>query len=387
MSGANINRLKVLFITPWYPTEDNPVGGIFVRDHAKAASLYNDVVVIHINGWDRELKGRYTYKETIEEGIRTITLKFRSFSIPKMSSLNRVLSAVFICRRLAREGFKPNVIHANVYSAGELAVILGQLFRIPVVITEHYTGFPMKILPKREIKKARFAMRRAKMILPVSEYMRRSIESYDIKNRFEIISNVVDTGLFHPDEQIKKDPNVKRILLVALFTHKKGVPYLLEALSILKKKRNDFFLDIVGDGSNREEYERLALTLGIDDKVYFHGLKSKQEVAQFMRESCFFVLPSLMETFGVVLVEALASGLPVIATNIGGPNEIITKEVGILVPPKDVLRLAEAIDNMLDHHMDYSPKKISQYAKDKFSYETVGKKLDDIYRSILGEQS
>ncbi len=337
---------------------------------------------MHLNGWDSELKGLYNCKEKIEDGIRTIMLKFRSFPIPMMSSLNRVLSVVFICRRLAREGFKPNVIHANVYSAGVLAVILGKLFRIPVVITEHFGAFACRTLSKKQIKKARFAMRRAKMILPVSDALKKGIELYEIDNRFQIVPNVVDTNIFHYDVQSKKDIAVKRILLVALLSPVKGVPYLFQALLILKKKRNNFFLDIIGDGPNRKEYESLALTLGIDDKVCFHGIKSKQEIAEFMDKSHFFVLPSLSETFGVVLIEALASGLPVIATNEGGPNETITKEVGILVPPKDVHSLAEAIDNMLDHHMDYSPEKISQYAKDKFSCETVGKTLDDIYRQV-----
>jgi glycosyltransferase involved in cell wall biosynthesis len=225
------------------------------------------------------------------------------------------------------------------------------------------------------------------MILPVSESLRKSIWSYGIKNRFQIVPNVVDTNLFHPDGRREKYLTNKRILLVALLNPKKGIPYLFRALQILKKKRNDFFLDIVGDGPSRKEYEMLAVELGISDKVYFHGLKSKQEIAQFMRKSHFFVLPSLLETFGVVLIEALASGLPVITSNIGGPNEIINKEVGLLIPPKDEHALVNAIDNMLEHHKNYSPEKISQYAKDKFSCETVGKKLDDIYKNLLGEQS
>jgi len=84
--------------------------------------------------------------------------------------------------------------------------------------------------------------------------------------------------------------------------------------------------------------------------------------------------------FGVVYIEAMASGKPVIASNIPGPNEFITKDVGILVPPKDVKALAEAIDWMLSHHRDYSPEKIASYARERFSQEVVGGKLDLIYR-------
>ncbi len=382
MSGANINRLKVLFITPWYPSKENAVNGIFVKEHAKAVSLYNDIVMLHILETHSPSKNRHETSDRLEDGIRTIRIKIRKSVIPKTTCFIYLFSIWKILRKILREGFRPDVIHAHIFSAGVPAVIIGKLFRIPVVITEHFGAFVCRTLSKRQIKQARFAMRRAKMILPVSDALRKGIELHEINNRFQIVPNVVDTNIFHYDVQSKKDMAVKRILLVALLSPVKGVPYLFQALLILKKKRNNFFLDIIGDGPNRKEYESLALTLGIDDKVCFHGIKSKQEIAKFMNKSHFFVLPSLSETFGVVLIEALASGLPVIATNEGGPNEIITKEVGILVPPKDVHRLAEAIDNMLDHHMDYSPEKISQYAKEKFSCETVGKTLDDIYRQV-----
>jgi glycosyltransferase involved in cell wall biosynthesis len=382
MSGADINRLKVLFITPWYPSKENTVNGIFVKEHAKAVSLYNDIVIIHMLETYSSSMYCYETSDFLEDGIRTIRVKYHKTVIPKLTCFIYLFSIWRILRKILKEEFRPDVIHAHIFSAGMPAVIIGKLFRIPVVITEHFGAFVCRTLSKRQVKKARFAMRRAKMILPVSDALKKGIELYEINNRFQIVPNVVDTNIFHYDVQNKKDIAIKKILLVALLSPVKGVPYFFQALLILKKKRNDFFLDIIGDGPNRKEYESLALTLGIDDKICFHGIKSKQEIAEFMDKSHFFVLPSLSETFGVVLIEALASGLPVIATNEGGPNEIITKEVGILVPPKDVHRLAEAIDNMLDHHMDYSPEKISQYAKDKFSCETVGKTLDDIYRQV-----
>jgi len=80
----------------------------------------------------------------------------------------------------------------------------------------------------------------------------------------------------------------------------------------------------------------------------------------------------------------MASGLPVIATNIGGIPEIINKNTGILVPPKDIDALAEAINYMLDHYQDYSPVKISQDAEDRFGYKAVGKLLNSIYENTIG---
>ena len=378
-----MSRFKILFITSWYPTEENPIFGIFIKEHAKAASFYNDIVVMHLQGYDARVKGLYEYKETIYEGIRTVRVRYRRFPIPKMPYLNYILTAILGFRRLIKQGFNPDIIHANIYSAGVPAVDIGKLFKIPVVITEHSSCFPRKILSKKEIKRARFAMLRAKYILPVSNFLRKCIESYEIKNRFKVIPNVVDTNLFYPNNQAPKDTYTKRILLVASLNSIKGVSYLLQALHTLNKRRNDFSLDIIGNGPNRKEYENLAIELGIRNKIYFHGIKSKQEIAEFMRENHFFVLPSLCETFGTVLIEALASGLPVIATNIGGPSEIINKKVGILIPPKNIQALTTAINYMLDHYKDYSPEEIAKYAKEKFSYKAVGKKMNQIYREIL----
>lgn len=145
----------------------------------------------------------------------------------------------------------------------------------------------------------------------------------------------------------------------------------------------DFVLEIVGDGPNRSEYENLCHKLELQDVVHFHRLKTKQEVAEFMKECDIFILPSLFETFGVVLIEALACGKPVIATDIGGPNEIVTDEVGKLVPPGNSKALARAIEYMLDHYQEYISENIAQYAQQRYSYEAIGNKWNEIYKSVL----
>lgn len=380
MGHSDDSRLRILFLAGWYPTEDNPVFGIFVREHAKAVALYNDVVVLHPIG-EPLLKRRYKLSDTVEEGIRTLRVHYCHSPIPKTTYFIYLWSVTRAFHYLVKEGFKPDVIHAHIFHAGAPAVILGRLYKIPVVITEQSTGFPRRILSKTEVLEARFAMNRAQLILPVSDDLWKHIEAYGIQNKFQIVPNVVNMDLFHP-EFSSRSRETKRILVVALLTPKKGVPYLLQALSQLEKKRDDFILDIVGDGPYRGEYEKQAWDLGIADKVKFHGLKPKEIVAKYMRQCDFLVLPSLVETFGAVIVEALAAGKPVIVTEIGGPKEIVTSQVGILVPPQDAQTLAGAIDYMLDHHRDYNPHKITQYAQKRYSYEAVGKALDSIYRSL-----
>ena len=414
-------KLKILFLPAWYPSEDIPLNGTFIKEHAKAASLYNDIVVLYVYPDPSfQFKCLYTISEENEDGIRTIRVKyggmftyFRRLTIwiRKRNTISqgafqdethnlfyKVLRVplkairdflwcwtIYIAfRKLLKKGWRPDVIHAHVFTAGVPGIMLGRIYKIPVIITEHYTGFPRHILSKLDILKAKFAMNRANIILPVSDDLGKHIQSYGIHNRFQVVPNVVNTEIFYPESNINKR-TAKKILLVASLEPKKGISYLLQALGKLKGRRNDFVLDIVGDGLHRSEYEKQARDLDIVNEVKFHGLKPKEKVVEFMRQCDFFVLPSLFETFGVVLIEALASGKPVIATNIGGPNEIVNKDVGILVPPKDVNALAEAIDDMLDHYQEYSSNKISRCAKERFSYKVVGETLTQVYKETVKE--
>ncbi|MFC1828188.1 glycosyltransferase [Thermodesulfobacteriota bacterium] len=385
----NSKRYKILFIPAWYPSEKSPVLGIFVKEYAKAVSLYNDVVVLYSEGVVPSLKQLFDVRDEIEDGIRTVRLRSRRSPIQEFSNLTNLWSIFSAFRKLVREGFKPDVIHAHVFSAGVVAVILGKIYDVPVVITEHFTGFSRKMLRRLQRLKAKFAFENASLVCPVSKNLKSHIESYGIRAKFKVVPNVVDTSLFFPPEVTRRERpknDKKRILLVAILDPKKGIPYLLKGLFRLKEKRKDFILDIVGDGKNRYEYEKLSHKLGLVGIVHFHGRCTKEEVSKFMKQCDFVVLPSLYETFGVVLIEAMACGKPVIATNIGAPNEIITDNVGKLVPPANPKALSVAIDYMLNNYKEYSQKKIGRYARDNFSYESVGRILDRIYSNMVGKR-
>lgn len=380
------DRLSVLFISSWYPSEDNPIGGVFIREHAKAASIYDDVVVMNVRPSTKTSRRLFTITDQTEEGVRTIRAHYRCALIPRkmMYVLWFYLHWHVFCG-LIKGGFQPDVIHAHVYEAGVPSVLLGRLYGIPVVTTEHSSTFPRRLLKGHRLTMARFGMRWSQVVLPVSRYLRHHIEAHGIQARFQVVPNVVDTSLFHPpveDKVCTTDNNKKQLLTVALLTPVKGIPYLIEAIHRLKKTRQDFELNIVGDGHQRAEYETLAGKLNLGNVVRFHGLKTRHEVAEFMRCCDIFVLPSLFETFGVVAIEALASGKPVVATDIGGLREIIVDEVGRLVPPKDAAALATILDEMLDRYQVYPPQAIVDYARQRYSAEVVGRKLHHVYLEV-----
>ena len=226
----------------------------------------------------------------------------------------------------------------------------------------------------------RIGLSRVDMILPVSKALQQEMESYGIKNPFTVIPNTVNTNRFAPS--VRDNDKTKRILTVGGITRIKGVYYLIQAIAKVKNKRDDFVLDIVGEGPLRKEYEQLSQTLGLDKLIIFHGLKTQTQVAEFMRQSDFVVIPSLWESFSCPLIQALACGKPVIASNVGGIKEILNSKLGMLVLSEDVDALAGAIGTMLDEYSSYDSLILSKYAKENFGYEAVGKKLDSIYREI-----
>lgn len=380
-----MDRLKVLVVTNWYPTIQYPARAVWVRELAKAAAVYDDVRVLHCVGPARDLTRSWRIEQETDEGLKEGISLYRVWYHPgrirQFTYLIYLRSMLRAFRHVVQEGFRPDIIHVHVYDAGAPAVLIGKLNHIPVVVSEHFSSFLRRSLGRLDMLKAWLAFRGANLVLPVSRTLQKAIEDYGIHARFQVIPNTADTKLFSPSPT-RDNLETKRLLLVGQLTPTKGIIHLLHALSHLRQKRDDWQLDIVGDGDRRLEYEQLAVDLKLRDKVTFHGLKTKAQVAEFMRRAHLFVLSSLCETFSAPAIEALATGIPVLAARCGGPEEFITRDVGLLVPPADVDSLCEGLDYMLKNLHSYSSQQISQYAVERFSPEVVGAKLHAIYQSL-----
>ncbi len=377
--------MKVLFITSWYPTKEIPTRGIFVREHAKAVRLYDEVLVLHCVEGASPCGKLWRLEEEkdagLTEGIPTYRLQRRRSPIPKTSYLVHLWTVFRAFRQIAAQGFRPDIIHAHVYTAGLPAVLIAKLHRLPVVVTEQYSGFRRKLLGCMDLRLARLAFRWADVVLPVSKSLQQAIEGCGIRARFQVVPNVVDTALFHPAVAPPPRNQENRLLVVCMLdpSHNKGLPHLLHALAQLGRKRIDWHLDIVGDGPARAPYEHLTKDLGLLERVTFHGYRCKKEVADFMRRADVLVLPSLIETFSAVAAEALATGTPVLATRCGGPEEFVTDSVGMTVPPGDAEALNDGLEKMLRQLNQFSPPTISRYAHERFGPEPVGARLHTLY--------
>ena len=244
----------------------------------------------------------------------------------------------------------------------------------------------MKELSRFGIVKPKIAFESAACVCPISTSLQQAIADYGVKARFKIVPCTVDTEAFRPKTARPNDETKRLVYISFLDQPRKGLNFLLEALRSLSQRRHDLHLHIVGDGPRRSEYERMATELGVRDSVTFHGRIEREEIVQLLHRSHLFVLPSLFENFSVATAEALATGTPVVATRCGGPEDFVTPEVGMLVPPGDVQALADASDWMLENHDRFDPGAVADYARGRFSLEAVGRQLHEVYQAAVSSR-
>jgi len=160
----------------------------------------------------------------------------------------------------------------------------------------------------------------------------------------------------------------------------KGFDTLLKAFRIAAGKYTDSRLLIMGDGPERSNLTALAERLGLKGRVEFYGAYVRKEFAEALGESDAFVLASRGETFGVVCIEALACGLPVVATRCGGPEDFVNEANGLLVPVDDAEAFAKAMLEIRENIGSYDSAAISRFARETFSARAVAEKLTAVLK-------
>ncbi|SPF44875.1 Glycoside hydrolase [Candidatus Desulfosporosinus infrequens] len=390
--------MRILILAGWYPNLENPMKGIFVREQALALAKAGLPVAVFYP-FDEAIKsGEMKYQ--IEESIpvyRANTLGCRN------RYLARVVSYYTANRRLAEvvKLYQPDIIHVHVgYPAGIVAYLFTRHHKIPYVITEHMSYLQDYVAKWQHRILLKPTFEQAAYVLPVSQALAEQIESFGWKVKLKPVPNVVDTERFTPlsPGAQTKSPTVKeqgegsgmiRILFAGNMeeTQIKGVQYLLPAFAQVCKEASQrmFHLDLVGEGGKRATYEEMTKHLGISDCCTFHGRVDPRDMPELYRRSDFVILPSLKETFGCVLIEALATGKPVLATNCGGPQSIVNEKVGLLVQPGSIKDLVEGIQKMLIRldQDQYQATELREYALTHYSGQALAGMLKEIYGQVV----
>jgi len=371
--------VNVLFVTTNYPRPSSPIDGIFVREHARAAAEVADVRVVHLLR-EPAARGLLALERIEGEEPPAWRVPYRRFGKP-LAQLAFVAGPLVLARRLRRAGWVPDVIHANSFLSALPALVLGRLLRRPVAYTEHWTIFvpenPGELSPALR-RLARFALLRADVVLPVSRDLDEALRRLAPGARTRVVPNVVD-DVFAPGS--RGDGEARRLLTVGLLdTPRKGVDVLLEALALVPS-RERLRLDVVGEGELLPGYEALAERLGLGETVRFHALEPKPALAERMRSADLFVLASRYENNPCVVLEAMASGLPVVATRVGGVPELVDAASGRLADPLDPPAFAAAIEDAL--RGDFDRAAIAARTRETFSRRAIARQLGDVYDELV----
>lgn len=281
---------------------------------------------------------------------------------------------------------KPDLIHAHGSQwAGAVALQVKQKHEIPYVLTEHMSNYARGSVVDEHIPLMRQVFKEAANRLPISHATGRAIENTlgAAARPWFPLPNMTDIRLF----QASNLPSGPTVFVTAGRLHPvKGYDVLLDAFAIAFAGGPQR-LRIGGDGPLRGELERQALTLGIANQVVFLGQLSRSAVAEELSKASCYVLASHTETFGIPVLEAHASGKPVISTRCGGPEALIDESNGILVPPNDPLALADAMKAVEARLEQFDPILISNVVRKRYAPDAVLDQLAPIYETAVEQNS
>ena len=293
-----------------------------------------------------------------------------------------------ILRTIEKNNIKFDIIHCHfTWSAGYVGMKLKEKFNKPLIITGH--GYDVYDLPFRDKEwkdKITQVLNSADTITTVSKSNLEKLHELKIKTPIKVIPNGYNSDLFYPRDQKKcrqklNVPLDKKVLLsVGNLVKIKGHKYLIQAMPKILEEFPDTILYIVGGGPLENKLNNLIQRLDLEEKVQLIGPKPHDEIPIWMNSADIFVLPSIQESFGVVQIEAMACGKPVIATINGGSEEILNKDSGLLVLPKNSEKLTFIIKAALQKKWDN--KKIIEQSK-KFTWKTISQNLLDLYKDNL----
>lgn len=374
--------MNIFIIARGYPSIQEPTWGCFEKDQAVAlAHMGHQVTILSVDTRFRF----YWRKLGIQHHISDKIAVFNIFLLPYtlLFFLPRRIKDTFfawqlecIYKRAVQQYGKPDVIYSHYLYNTAKAIGLRNKYQIPLIAIEHWSQMAYKPIPKTTITLAKRVYSYVDQLLTVSSALQQNIlEQVGIDSI--VVPNMVGKEFYYQQQAIAS--KVPTIISTGRLVPEKHFDLLIKAIADISKPIQ---LYIIGSGKEKDKLQQLIDTLHLEQKVHLLGHKSKQEIVSLLQQSDMFVLPSQSETFGVAYIEALACGLPIIATDCGGPRDIVTTTNGLLIPTNNQLALKEAIIQMLQNLHLYNKHAIAEDCQRRFSSVNVAKRIIEIFEKI-----
>ncbi len=369
--------MKVLFISSWYPNSTNALKGLYIKKHAQAihaAGVNIQVLALTVNP-SKKVFEKKVYKVIDDKGIVTHLIELNS-RFYKFLHLDLFLQFSFLkkyfYKNIVKE-FNPDIIHSNVlYPAAIMGHWLAKKENKPHIITEHWSGVDKFLNKSLYSGLAKKAYSEAKYITAVSGFLKNTLTKQASAEKIIIVPNVVNTERFCYNEK-KREADKIIFSCAAHWGRPKRPDLIFNALEEISKKiKQKIVLNVVGVGHLINELKKPEWNFEIN----YLGNLVPEKLAEVMQGSDYFLHASEMETFSIVIAEALSTGTPVLASNVGAVSELINLKNGVLCE-NNLESWTNSILELINKN-DFDRKEISKEVE-KFGKKNIGEQFLRLY--------
>ncbi len=384
--------MHIVILPTWYSTADKPWRGTYVQDQAVALDRAGHRAAVAFV--ERRSLWRFNFLRLISNHFQTVVQSERGIPTLRMkgwSTFAQTTRGSLLWSRLTQKLLQsyvdghgvPDVIHGHAALWGGYAAMkCAEVFGCPYVVTEHSSSILTQKLDGEQREYAASVYRNASAVIAVSGALKAAVDEIAGTPVAEVVPNTVDTEFFHVPRQRRS----RRFTFLAVcdLDASKRMDLLIGAFVRLRLAHRDIRLVIAGSGKEARHLSSLVRALDAEQDIHFTGALPRWSVRQQMWAANALVLPSDYETFGVVAVEALSTGIPVVATRCGGPEEIMSEETGILVPRGDREGLAAAMEQVM--HRRFDPNTLHEAALRRYGHDVIAERLLDVYSKVTGQR-
>lgn len=375
--------MKILILPSWYYIDDNDTSGVFFKELAESlATDENNQVAILYFDIRRRIRFRDTGLYHFEvNSVHEFRYKQKNYFPKSPAGMNfQICNAYKKCADKVISDFGlPDIVHLESCMRLDIAEMLQSDYGIPFVFTEHFSGILNGTCSKKILVRFNRALSESHGNICISSvFEKKNIELGHMDNF--LIPNGVNVNLL-PDT-IKRD-SVFRVKALGRLNPIKGFDSLIRGFALFAADKEDVILEIGGAGPEYENLLRVANSLGIVERVRFAGEVKRKDIGAFYGNCSVFVCSSLTETFSIVTAEALCSGIPVISTKCGGPQDLVNEKNGFLIDIGSTSQLVNALNSIYYNRDQYDNNKIKRHARELYSLDSVCRQHLEAYSNAI----
>lgn len=378
--------MKVLIIPSWYPSKSYPNNGSFFKEQAEAFKREGiEVDILCIDIPYRKTRKDFSYftkNSYVENGINVYRYVFPVEVLHRFPKLYYVFLKWIAKRIYEKElkGKKYDVIQAQSFLiGGYVGVCLKKTFGCKCVITEHTSKILKSDLNQVEKKVLKKCMEESDRFVCVSENLKSNVmKMTQTQKNIEVFPNLVNEIFSY--EKKEREPFI--FVSIGNLIPLKRMDLLIEAFCDTFSKTENVKLEIVGSGIEEKNLENIIKKNNRESQIVLCGALTRKEVSKVLKKSHVMALVSEKETFGIVYIEALASGNILIGSDNGGANDIITKENGIILKDSSKLELGKTLRMMYEQYSQYNSEQISKNAICKYGEKAFVRRYRQLFEEV-----